>query len=101
MGLTYAMIAYDIVLVAIVIALQVPQLGVVDVVLKLLDESALAGLAGFAIWMLNQVWKDRLASAERHAAEMTVLEKEAIEVIKNNTKVMTRLTERLRDFEDL
>jgi hypothetical protein len=93
------MITYDVILLASYAQLQ--QTGIIDIILKLLDESALAGLAGFSIYMLNQVWKDRLASAERHATEMATLEKEAIEVIKNNTAVMTRLTERLRDFEDV
>ena len=60
MGLVYAMVVYDIVLLTTAFVTQLPQVGVIDVILKLMDESALAGLAGFSIWMLNQVWKDRL-----------------------------------------
>lgn len=74
---------------------QVVQTDFMQILFGIIDQSALAGLAVFSIWMLNKVWNDRLASVERHATQMAALQQEAIEVIKNNTAVMTKLTERL------
>ena len=57
----------------------------------------MTALAIFAIWMLNRVWADRVAAAERYAESLRRLHGETRSVIERNTEVIARLLERFDD----
>lgn len=80
---------------------QLQQAGVIEIVLGILDKSALAGLAAFAIIMLDRTYKDRIAAAEKYASSLEKIQNRSATALENNTAAMTRLTERLREFEDM
>ena len=61
----------------------------------LLNAGPLAGLAGLALWMLNRVWKDRLAEECRHSEQLQALQKQTLEALNGNTEALVRLSERL------
>ena len=69
------------------------DLGIVGELL--LNSGPLAALAGFALWISNQVWKARLADECRHADELRALQGQTLEALQRNTEAMTRLAERL------
>jgi hypothetical protein len=55
----------------------------------------MAALAGLALWMLNRVWKDRLAEECRHAEQLAALQEQTMAALNGNTEALVRLTERL------
>ena len=74
-----------------------------ELFVTLLKEGGTLAVAGFALWMLNKVWKDRLEEQKRH----TEVEKSAKEdykglvtqlqkTIEDNTRVIAVFIERTR-----
>ena len=61
----------------------------------LLNAGPMAALAGFVIWMLNRVWKDRLQEQCRHTEQITALQRQTLEALNGNTEALVRLSERL------
>jgi len=61
----------------------------------LLNAGPLAALAGFVIWTLNRVWKDRLHEECRHAEELKGLHEQTLKALQGNTEALIRLSERL------
>ena len=61
----------------------------------LLNSGPMAALAGFALWISNQVWKARLADSERHGEDLRALQGQTLEALRCNTEAMVRLAERL------
>ena len=65
-------------------------LDIVETITQVLDTSALAALAIYAIWQVQVVWR-------QYNSEISGLRRETAEALKNNTEAMTRLCERLND----
>lgn len=64
----------------------------IDGFIKILIEQATpVALAAFSMWMLDKVWKERLAETQRHAEEIDELRKETLLALQQNTKAMTML----------
>jgi hypothetical protein len=63
-------------------------LEIIEIITGVLDISALAGLAVYAIWRTEKVWS-------QYTAEMGDVRRETAEALKNNTEAMTRLCLRL------
>ncbi len=58
---------------------------------KLMIEAGALGLAAFVVKMLNQVWADRVAATERHAAALQVNQEAMTAALVDVTRALTRL----------
>lgn len=63
-------------------------MDIIEIITTVLDSSALAALAIFAIWRLERVWK-------QYNAEMRELRRETAIALQNNTAALARLCSQL------
>ncbi len=52
-------------------------------------------LAVMALWMLNAVWKERLKDSQGYAESLDSVRKQLMEVVKENTKAVQSLIDKL------
>lgn len=51
------------------------------------------GLALFAMWQLDRVWKERIIAAERYSSGLQALQERMLTVLVEFTEQLTRMTE--------
>ena len=67
-----------------------------EMLIKVIEQGGTLALAGFAIWTLNKVWKDRLEAEKRHTEQIKEMWSQTYAAIKANVEAITKLTERLK-----
>ena len=61
----------------------------------IVQQVGMGGIAVFALWMLNRVWKERVEAEKSHADEINTLRADTLTALKQNVEAITRLTEKL------
>ena len=62
----------------------------------LVGQAGLAGIAGLALWMLNAVWKQRLAEMQVHIERERSDKLRLADVLAKNTDAIATMTETMR-----
>mgnify|MGYP000919479266 FL=1 len=73
----------------------------VDIVTLIANTGGTLGLAIFAIWMLNKVWKDRLAESQKSVEEQREMWRCTREALEENTRVISLWLEREKKSRDV
>lgn len=66
-----------------------------EIIQTIFDNGGMLGLSLVCLWMLNQVWKDRLSTEKANGNHWEIEAKANREVIQANTQAITQLCERL------
>lgn len=61
----------------------------------IVGQAGVGGLAAFALFLLNAVWKQRVEDEKQNASQINEMRKQTLDALQRNTEVVTRLVERL------
>jgi hypothetical protein len=71
----------------------------VSIIQWIVQQAGMAGIAAFALVMLNRVWESRVEAEKKRADEINQMRSELLGALERNTKVITQLVERFERLD--